>query len=319
MLMNVFGRVDERYRTILLSYLLALGLLVGISIVRPGFGSPDHLRSLAIEASIIGIVGLGQTLVILTGGIDLSIPWTLNSVAVLLTLFAAGKNENLVWAIPVVLGLALGIGLLNGVGISLLGISPVIMTLGMNAMLQGILLGYTSGGRPGSTAPPAVAFLALGDIGGIPTDLIFWALVILAGSVLLGLTTTGRRIYAIGNNAVAARFSGVSVRRVQIAVYCLSALTAGIAGIVLTGKIGRSFLGMGDLYTFASVAAVAIGGASILGGSGNYLGTVAGAFTLTLIAGLLPIFNLPASFQQILYGLIVLVMVLLARNRALER
>ena len=103
--------------------------------------------------SIIGMVALGQTFVILTGGIDLSIPWTLNSVAVLLTLFTQGHDDALIWAIPLVLGLALVIGLINGIGVAVLNISPVIMTLGMNAILQGILLGYTSGGRPGSVAP----------------------------------------------------------------------------------------------------------------------------------------------------------------------
>jgi ribose transport system permease protein len=264
-------------------------------------------------------VALGQTFVILTGGIDLSIPWTLNSAAVMLTLFTKGHDENLIWAVPLILVMALVIGLINGIGVTLLGISPVIMTLGMNAILQGALVGYTSGGRPGSVAPPAISFLAQGNVAGIPVDLILWLAIIVVATLLLSFTTLGRSVYAIGNNALAARFSGISVTRVRIFVYCFSALSSALAGIILTGRVGRSYLGMGDLYLFASVAAVAIGGGSILGGSGHYLGTVAGTFILTLIAGLLPIFNMPASAQQILYGLIVLGMVLLARGRAAER
>lgn len=308
-----------RNRVILASYGLALLMLLVISLFRPGFGSIENLRTLAIDASIIGIVALGQTLVILTGGIDLSIPYTLNSAAVILTLLTQGKNDNLVWAVPLVLLMALLIGLINGIGVTIIGISPVIMTLGMNAILLGALVGFTSGGRPGSNAPPAIIFLAKGRIAEIPVDLILWAVIIVGTTLLLSFTTLGRSIYAIGNNALAARFSGVSVRRVRIVVYCISSLSAALAGIVLTGRFERSYLGMGDLYLFASVAAVAIGGGSILGGSGHYLGTVAGTFVLTLIAGLLPIFNMPASAQQVLYGLIVLGMVLLARGRAVER
>ncbi len=308
-----------RNRVIFASYGLALLMLIVVSLFRPGFGSLENLRTLTIDASIIGIVALGQTFVILTGGIDLSIPWTLNSAAIMLTLFTQGHDANLIWAVPLILVLAAGIGLINGVGVTILGISPVIMTLGVNAILQGALVGYTSGGQPGSVSPPLIVFLAQGNVAGFPVELILWLVIIVLATLLLSFTRLGRSVYAIGNNALAARFSGVSVGRVRIFVYCFSAVASALAGIVLTGRVGRSYLGMGDLYLFASVAAVAIGGGSILGGSGHYLGTVAGTLVLTLIAGLLPIFNVPASAQQVLYGLIVLGMVLLARDRARSR
>ncbi len=308
-----------RNRVIFASYALTLLLLLVITLFRHSFGTIENLRVLTINASIIGIVALGQTLVILTGGIDLSIPYTLNSAAILLTLLTQGHDSNLIWAILLILLLALLIGLVNGIGVALLGISPVIMTLGMNAILQGALVGYTAGGRPGSNAPPIINFIGQGAIGGIPVDLILWVLIIAAATLFLSFTTLGRSIYAIGNNALASRFSGVNVRLTRILVYCVSALSAAIAGIVLTGRVGSSYLGMGDLYLFSSVAAVAIGGSSILGGSGHYLGTVAGAFVLTLIAGLLPIFNIGSAAEQVLYGVIVLGMVLLARGRVNER
>lgn len=309
----------SRNRVIFASYGLAILLLLVITLFRHSFGTIENLRVIAINASIIGIVALGQTLVILTGGIDLSIPYTLNSAAILLTLLTQGHDSNLIWAVPVILFMSVIIGLVNGIGVTILGISPVIMTLGMNAILQGALVGYTAGGRPGSNAPPAISFIGQGMVAGIPVDLILWAAIIVIVTLLLSFTTLGRSIYAIGNNAVASQFSGVNVRQTRILVYCISALGAAIAGIVLTGRIGSSYLGMGDLYLFSSVAAVAIGGGSILGGSGHYLGTVAGAFVLTLVAGLLPIFNIGSAAEQILYGIIVLGMVLLARGRLAER
>lgn len=313
----------SRNRGIFASYGVALLVLIIIGLHRPSFITIDNLRTQAIQASFIGIIALGQTLVILTGGIDLSIPYTLNSAAILLTSLTQGHDNNLVWAIPLILLMAAVVGLVNGIGVALLGISPVIMTLGMNAILQGALVEFTAGGRPGSNAPPAISFVGQGAIGGIPVDLILWAVIIVVITLLLSYTTLGRSIYAIGNNALASRFSGINVRRTRILVYCISAVGAAIAGMVLTGRFGSSYLGMGDPYLFSSVAAVAIGGGSILGGSGHYLGTVAGALVLTLIAALLSSFNMGSdAADQILYGVIVLGMVLLAllgRGRVAER
>jgi ribose transport system permease protein len=295
-------------RSILFAYAGALLLFVATSAFSTGFASENHIRILLIQASFIGIVALGQSFVILGGGIDLSIPWTLNGAAILVTLFANGHNGPLVWAIPLVLGMGAVVGLVNGLGITLLGVSPIIMTLGMNVILSGALLLYTNG-SPTAVAPPAIESLATGRVGPIPYDTILWVALAALATLVLTWTALGRQLYAVGTNRTVAQFSGIAISRVSIVTYIVSGLTSALAGIVLTGYVGQAYLGMGDPYLFSSVAAVAIGGASILGGSGHYLGTVAGALILTALAGLLPILNLDPAALQIIYGLVILVTV----------
>ena len=181
------------------------------------------------------------------------------------------------------------------------------MTLGMNAVLGGVTLVYTNG-SPQGDAPAVARELAVGRLGPVPWALIFWALFSVAMIFLLRRTTYGRQLYAIGNNPKAAYLSGVPTRRILTLTYVLCGLCAGIGGILLTGYSQQSYLGMGDLYVLAPIAAVVIGGTSILGGSGGYLGTVAGAITIVLLQNVLQVVGLQPADQQILYGLIILLM-----------
>jgi ribose transport system permease protein len=295
-------------RNILFAYAGALVLFAVTSAFSPGFASANHVRILLIQASFIGLVALGQSFVILGGGIDLSVPWTLNGAAILVTLFANGHDGPLWWAIPLVLGLGAAVGLGNGLAIALLGVSPIIMTLGMNVILSGALLLYTNG-SPTAAAPPAIETLATGRIGPVPYDTLLWAGLAVAATLVLTWTAFGRHLYALGTNRTVAQFSGIATTRVTVVTYVVCAMTAALAGIVLSGYTGQAYLGMGDPYLFSSVAAVAIGGASILGGSGHYLGTVAGALILTVLAGLLPILNLNPAALQIIYGVVILLTV----------
>jgi ribose transport system permease protein len=304
-------------RNILLAYVGAIVIFAVTSAFSPGFASENHIRVLLIEASFIGIVALGQTFVILGGGIDLTVPWTLNGAAILVSLFADGRNDPLVWAIPLVIALGAAVGVVNGIGIALLGINPIIMTLGVNVILFGAVLGYTHGAPP-AAAPGHVEYLATGRVGPVPVNTLIWAALTALATVLLTWTAFGRHLYALGTNRTVAQFSGIAISRVTIATYVISGMTAALAGILLTGYTGQAYLGMGDPFLFSSVAAVAIGGASILGGSGHYLGTVAGALILTVLAGLLPILNLNEAARQVIYGAVILVTVALATLRRRE-
>jgi len=314
--MTAVLNIVRRNPTVIMAYLLAFLMVVAVSILRPGFGSPTHLRSLLIEAAVIGIVALGQTVVIISGGIDLSIPWVLNSTAVLMTVLTLGQNERMIWAIPVVLLAAATVGAINGLAIAYLQITPVIMTLAVNGILLGVMAGVASGGLnigyERGAPPPIILGLARNPILGLPAVIWIWLSLIAAITIGLARSGWGRYTYAIGNNNVAATYAGVNVKVMQVLTYIISATMSGVAGIILAGKFGRAYLGMGDPFQFGSVAAVVVGGASILGGSGNYIGTVAGALILTVLTALLPIFKLPAAAQNIVYGLVVLGTVYLA-------
>jgi ribose transport system permease protein len=309
----------QQNRSIILSYLATLILLVLVSIYRPGFGlgGADAMRSLLLEASVIAIVSLGQTLVILSGGIDLSLPWTLAGTAVMMTVLTQGQNGPAFWVIPLLLVGCLVIGFANGAIIAYLEVSPVIVTLAMSSILLGAVSGFGIGssGVIFGTTPPAIAGLAGGRIVGLPN--LVWVTIILAviAIVVLSYSAFGRRLYAIGTSREVSLYSGLDVRRVTIAVYMLSAFFGGIAGIFVAGELGRAYLGMGDQYLFISVAAVVIGGTSVLGGNGHYLGTLAGALLLSVLTATLVVINLPRPFQLIIFGLIILIAVYFSTNQ----
>ncbi len=303
----------RRHRAILFAYLGMIALLLLTSLVAPGFLAPSHLRSTAVLAAFIGIVALGQTFVIIGGGIDLSVPWVLNAAAVLMTLAAAGQDAPLLWVAPLILAAGALVGAVNGLGVAFFGVPPIIMTLAVNVILQGGILVYT-GGAPTATAPPAMQFLAVGRIAGIPVVLFIWIALAAMASVLLSKTAFGRQLYAVGTSPTVAEFSGVPTLRTAVLAYTLSGFTAALAGMLLTGYTAQAYLGMGDPYLFTSIAAVAIGGASILGGSGHYVGTIAGAFVLTILTGLLPALNLSSGALLIVYGVVILLTVSLASD-----
>lgn len=297
-----------RNRLIFLAYVGMVVLLLITALFSPGFLSESNLRSTIVLAAFVGIVALGQTFVIIGGGIDLSIPWVLNSAAVLMTLLCGAQDLPLLWVAPLLLCGAASIGLINGVGVAVFGVPPIIMTLAANVILQGLVLVYT-GGSPTPSAPALIKFLAVGRIGPVPVIALIWVGLALGASVLLSKAAFGRHLYALGTSATVAAFSGVPTVRTTILTYVGSAVTAALAGMLLTGYSGQAYLGMGDSYLFTSIAAVAIGGASILGGSGHYLGTIAGALVLTILTGLLPALNLSSGALLVVYGAVILVTV----------
>jgi ribose transport system permease protein len=307
----------KRNQAIVIAYAFAVLLFVFTSIVSPGFASANNTGTVLIQASFIAIAALGQTFVIIGGGIDLSLPAVLTASAVLVTRLADGQDHNLVWIVPLLIVIGVLIGLLNGAGVAFLGVSPIIMTLGVQGIVQGALLIYTKG-TAGGAPPPAIEWLSTHKWGPVPVEVLLWIVLGLVAAFLLSRTTYGRRLYALGTSATVAEFSGVDVRRTTILSYVISAVTGVIAGVLISGYVGQSYLSLGDVYLFSSIAAVAIGGASILGGSGHYAGTVAGALTLTILAALLPILHLKPAVLEIVYGVVILVTVGLATARGQE-
>ena len=294
-----------------LAYAAAVLLFVVVSLYSPGFANPAHVGTLVTLAAFIGIVAIGQTIVIIGGGIDLSVPWIMNSAAILVTALAHGQNWPLAWIVPLVLLCGLAVGVFNGIGVAFLRVPPIVMTMSVNVITQGLLLIVTRGFPP-PLAPPALTFIAAGKLGPVPVMLVVW--VVLAALVVLveRRTAFGRYLYAMGSSRSVATLSGVPVARTTLTAYAVSGLTAALAGILLTGYSRQAYLGMGDPYLFTSIAAVAIGGVSILGGTGSYLGTIAGALVLTILTGVLPIFRLDAGALRIIYGLVILVTVFMS-------
>jgi ribose transport system permease protein len=311
----------DQNRNIVLSYVMMFVLLTVVSLLKPGFGFGDatHLRALLLQASVYGMVALGQTLIIISGGADLSMPWTLTGSAILMTIFTQGQDDKLLGGVAIALLYAGIVGLVNGIGVAYLQISPIVMTLAMNNILLGLISGIGLGGvgTMGQYGQPPPVIVAAGTalLGEVPYFLLIMIVLAVIVTVLLSFTRFGRYIYSIGTNQTVVEYSGVDVRRVKVGIWVLNGLLAGLAGIILSGKFGRAYLGMGDPYLFISVTTVVIGGASILGGSGHFLGTIGGAMLLAVLISTLPVFDLPRSIELILYGLVILFAVFFATTR----
>jgi len=315
-------RLSRSQRGTLLAYVAVIVLFIVGGIYRPGFVRLDNIGQLLLLASFVGLVAAGQTFVILIGGIDLSVPWVLNAMAVLLTTTSLGQDSRAWWVVPLVLVLGAVIGAVNGLGIVFFDIPPVVMTLGMNGIMQGLVLGLTGGftcATCNSVAPPSVQTAIAGQaVLGLPNGLLVWIIVALLVGLILSATTLGRRIYALGNNAVAAYLAGVNVRAVTFIVYALGGLFAALAGIALTAFGQQATLGMGDPFLFDSIAAVVIGGTSILGGRGNYWGSIAGAIFLVVLRAVLQQYNISEAGRSIVTGVVILVALLLYGREARE-
>jgi ribose transport system permease protein len=298
----------RRHGTVLTVYAMVLLIFVVTAIFSPGFASSTNVATLLTEASFIGLVGLGQTFVIIGGGIDLSVPAVMTTSAVLLTRFVETDGGRLVWVLPLLLLGCVVVGLVNGIGVSVLGISPIVMTLAVQSLVTGLLLVQTQGAS-GDNVVHQITTLSTTKVIGIPVEVCIWAVVGAFAAFVLARTAYARRLYAVGTSSVVAELAGVRLRRVTITAYVISAVASGLAGVLFAGYAGQSYLTLGDPYLFPSIAAVAIGGASILGGSGSYVGTVGGALLLAVLGGLLPVLGLKTAWLLVVYGVVILVAV----------
>jgi len=299
---------------VLAAYGAAVLLFIIGALVHPGFASFSSVTSILLIASFVGLVAAGQCFVILIGGIDLSVPWVLNAAAILVATASLGENARAPYALALTLGMGAGAGVVNGACIVWLGVPAVVMTLAMSGIVEGLALGLSGGmtcAACASYAPPIVRDAVHGVFLGVPAALWLWLVVILVVSFVLSFTRFGRATYAIGNNPRAAFLAGVNVNLTTVALYALSGFFSALAGILLVGFGGQASLGMGAPYLFQSIAAVVIGGVSILGGRGNYLGAAAGSVSLVALVSVLLALNMPDYGRSIIYGLVILALLLL--------
>lgn len=262
------------------------------------------------SAAFLGVVAAGQTVVILAAGIDLSVSMVVSVSAVSVSLFIGSAHLGTAPGILATLGLCLLVGVANGAGVHFLRVSPMVMTLGTLSILEGAFLLYTNG-QVATGHSSLLHELGGGTIGNIPVAVLVWLAVSVVTLAVLRLTRFGRGIYAIGSNAAAARLSGVRTGWVTMGAYVYSALLAGVAGLLLFGYAGQGYMDLGDPYQLNSIAAVVVGGTSILGGRGSYLGTIGGSILLSLLGAALTSMNFGAGLRDIVAGSIILALVTL--------
>jgi ribose transport system permease protein len=286
-------------------------LLVG-SLYSRNFLSAEYLLLQMQIASFLGVVATGVMLVILLGGIDLSVPWVVTLGGVMSAAAAGWWGHAGEWlAIPFGIGCGAVFGLVNGIGVAWLRVPSMIFTLGINAVAQGLIVVQTGGFAPQDRATPAMHAIATGRaVLGLPNALLVWIALGAAMLFLLHRTTFGRAIYAVGNSERAAYLSGVATRRVVVLCFVLAGACSAGAGVLLTGYSTKAYQAMGDAYLLPAIAAVVLGGTHILGGRGSYLGTVVGVLLITLLQSILSVMQIPEMGRQIIYGTVILAMLL---------
>lgn len=279
-------------------------VFIVLSIVAPSFLTADNLFNLGSQTSVNAVMAVGVTLVIITGGIDLSVGSVAALSGVLGVVLMADYGFNPM--VGVIGGVAVGAvaGLMNGLLVSVVGLPPFIATLGMLSVARGLVL-IATGAVAVFGAPESFRLLGQGVIGAIPIPVLLIVLVAVAGHVVLTRTRLGRYAYVMGSNMEAARLSGVPVRRYTTAVYVLSGALAGLGGMIAASRIYSGQPNFGEGLELDVIAAVVIGGASLFGGRGTVWGSLIGAFLVAVIRNGAVQLNISTFYQNVLIGVII--------------
>jgi ribose transport system permease protein len=304
-MMAALERFAIAYARSLVAYGVVALLWVGASLLIRGFGVYAHLRYIVELAAVIGLVGVGQTIAVIGGGIDLSVSAVITVTAIVLPLVSFDADRSGLGAIGLSLMVAAGIGAVNGLGIGYLGLPPLIMTLAMATILQGLLV-LIAGGSAISVSNATLDWLGSAHVLTISVSILMWLLVAAVCLFWLHGTRSGSLIFAIGTNPVVSKLSGVPIRRLTLATYVISGFCAGLAGLLLLSMNGQGYVGIGDPYLLSSIAAVVLGGTSILGGRGSYLGTIAGAVLLVTMTALITVVNASEGWRSVILGCLIL-------------
>lgn len=286
-------------------------IVVTFSFLSPVFFTVPNLLNILQQSSINALIALGMTLVIISGGIDLSVGPTAALSAVLgATMMVAGVPVPL--AIMATLGVGALCGVFSGTLIAYAGLQPFIVTLGGLSLFRAIALIYT-GGNPVFGIPMEFRSIINSAVFGVPTPIVIVAVIALMLWVVMNKTPLGEYILAVGGNEEAARVAGVPVKRTKVTVYIISGTLASLASLILIGRLGAAEPTIGNLWELDAIAAAAIGGASLMGGKGSIIGTLIGAIILGALRNGLTLLNIQAFYQLLATGLIIIIAMLIDR------
>lgn len=298
---------------------LSAVLMVLGDFVTPGFLSFTQLSTQLKISAFLGLFGLCQTFVLLAGGegVDLSVGAN-GSLGGIIGAALVQGHDSAVLPVAVLMGVAgATVGIVNGLGVALFGVPPLVMTLAIASVVSGGLIIFKSVLQPAMVASPFLAQLAGRATFNIPNIFLVWIAVGAVAVWLLSATAWGRQIYGAGANSQVAQLSGTHVTLVKVAVYSMSGLIATLTGFCLVGYVGAAFLGLGDAYVLSSIVVAVIGGMSLAGGNGSYIGVAAAALLITVLTSLLTTMQIGEAGRQIIFGCILIGFLLI--NRRLSR
>lgn len=290
--------------------LIAIGLFVLMSISVPGFLSSNNLTNMMFQLPEFGLFALAMMVVIVTGGIDLSITYTAALAGVAIAILSSNGYPMI---IAILGGIAVGLlcGFMNGFIIAKIGVSPILVTLGTMVLFEGLILSITKGNSISGFSPE---YTLIGNgyyLGLIPLSIIIFLFVAILTSVLLNKTVWGRSVYMVGSNPVASLFSGVNNSKVLMKVYLYSALLAAIASIIMTSRYNTVKVDLGSSYLLQSVAAAVLGGTEIQGGYGKVIGTLYAVMIFQMISSGLNLMGVPRPIVTVIMGAILIAVLII--------
>ena len=307
------GGILTRVGSQLAALLGLIVICVVLTILTPHFLTLSNFFNISRQAAVITIIAIGETFVILTAGIDLSVGSlvTLTSCAMVLVMTTTG---SIVLGVVVGLVVGLGVGLINGLLVAKAGLPPFIATLGMLGIAQGVALVITAG-RSMFGLPAAFKWIGQGNLFGVPAPLVLILILFVVFHIILTYNRLGRYILSVGGNEEATRLSGINVDGIKISAYVISGFMAAIGGIVLSARINSAHPAAGQGYELDAIAATVIGGTSLMGGEGTIVGTLIGSFMMAVIRNGLNLLNVSSFWQQIVIGIVIIGAVWMDRMR----
>lgn len=312
---HMTARLGGQGITVAIMFAITFAMLLGFRLINPALNGWSQASTVLYLSSFLVFCAFGQGLVIMVRGLDLSIASTITLGGVLSATFMNGSNQNFVVLLVAILAICALVGVINGIGVSVFQVPPFIMTMAVGLIVYSLCLGSTLG-TPGGYAAPALRAFMGASLLGIAAPI--WMLVAFAllGTIVQSYSTFGRQLNAVGSNPLAAHLAGLPNKRIITAAYAISALCAGLTGVLLTGYADGATLRMGDAFLLPSIAAVVVGGSSILGGKGLFLGTVGGALLLTTLSTILSAAGLEEGWKTIVEGGVILVALVALRDQA---
>lgn len=286
-------------------HLVLLALIVVTAMLSPAFLTGNNISNMLLQAAPLGIVVIGQVLVILVRGLDLSVASVMATAAVVATTFS-GQDSDALPVFLVAMAIGLATGLLNGLLITKRNVSPFLATLATMTLLQGMRFAYTQG-APSGNVPPIYRVLGSQTFYGVPYNLMILIVLATVFSVLLHKTTYGRRVYLTGGNPAMARLVGIHSDRITIASYVISGGLAALAGLIYSGFVGIVDNWVGRGFELDSIVAAVMGGVALSGGRGSIIGGLFGAAILVVVFNAVLMVGLPIEFQIIIKGIVIIV------------
>ncbi|WP_162654814.1 ABC transporter permease [Lentilitoribacter sp. Alg239-R112] len=295
----------------LMPYFGCIALIMVGSLFFPQILSADYLLQQLQIAAFLGLLATGATIVILLGHIDLSVPWVLTGAAIISTALV-GSGDPILSAIAIPAALLFGafIGIINGVGVAILRIPSMVWTLAVNSILLGLAVLNTGGFNPKGEASPLMVGMASGDLFSIPLGFLLWMAIAACLAFFLLHTPFGRYLRSIGYNEKATFLSGVSTPSVIFVAFAIAGMCSALGGVLLAGYANQAYQSMGDPFLLPTIAAVVVGGTSILGGRGSLFGTIGGVLFITLLTSILSVMQISDAWRNMIFGFVILAMLL---------